>query len=141
MEQYLEFVSNHYILSAGWAVVFVMLIYSFLGARLRGYANANPDVVTQLINRENAVMVDVREDNEYVGGHIINSVHIPIGYFRDRLKELDKYKSDPIIVGCKTGQRSSQACVILKKAGFEKVYNLSGGVSAWQADNLPLTKK
>lgn len=141
MQQYLEFISNHYILAGGWAAIFVMLIYSYIGARLRGYANANPAVATQLINRENAVMVDVREDNEYVNGHIINSMHIPLSYFRDRLKELEKHKSDPIIVGCKTGQRSSQACAILKKAGFEKVYNLTGGVSAWQADNLPLTKK
>ncbi len=141
MQQYLEFISNHYILAGGWAAIFVMLIYSYIGARLRGYATANPAAATQLINRENAVMVDVREDNEYVNGHIINSMHIPLSYFRDRIKELEKYKSDPIIVGCKTGQRSSQACAILKKAGFEKVYNLSGGVSAWQADNLPLTKK
>ncbi|MGD9385464.1 MAG: rhodanese-like domain-containing protein [Thioalkalispiraceae bacterium] len=46
-----------------------------------------------------------------------------------------------MIVGCKTGQRSGQACATLKKQGFEQVYNLSGGVTAWQADNLPLTKK
>ncbi len=141
MQQFLEFISNHYILAGGWAAVLIILIYSFIGARLRGYANANPATATQLINRENAVVVDVREDNEYLKGHIINSLHIPLSYFSDRLKELEKHKSDPIIVGCKTGQRSGQACAILKKAGFEKVYNLSGGVSAWQADSLPLTKK
>jgi len=141
MQQYLEFITNHYILSAGWVAILIMIIYSFIGARLRGYSSANPAIATQLINRENALIVDVREDNEYLSGHIINSKHIPLGYFNERLKELEKYKSDPIIVGCKTGQRSGQACVILKKAGFEKVYNLSGGVSAWQAENLPLTKK
>ncbi len=141
MQQYLEFISNHYILAGGWAAILVMLIYSFIGARLRGYASANPAIATQLINRENAVVVDVREDNEYLSGHIINSLHIPLSYFKDRLKELEKHKSEPIIVGCKTGQRSGQACAILKKAGFEKVYNLSGGVTAWQTDNLPLTKK
>jgi len=141
MQQYLEFISNHYILAGGWTAILVMLIYSFIGARLRGYASANPAIATQLINRENAVVVDVREDNEYLSGHIINSLHIPLSYFKDRLKELEKHKSEPIIVGCKTGQRSGQACAILKKAGFEKVYNLSGGVTAWQTDNLPLTKK
>jgi rhodanese-related sulfurtransferase len=141
MEQFIEFIGNHYILSAAWIALFIMVIYSFIGARLRGYKNANPAIATQLINREDAVVVDVREDNEYAGGHIINSVHVPLSYLKDRLKELEKYKSKPVIVGCKTGQRSGQACAMLKKEGFEQVYNLSGGVTAWQADNLPLTKK
>lgn len=141
MEQYIEFLGNHYILSAAWAALFLMVIYSFIGARLRGYKNANPAMVTQLINHDDAVVVDVREDNEYAGGHIINSVHVPLSYLKERLKELEKYKSQPVIVGCKTGQRSGQACATLKKEGFEQVYNLSGGVTAWQADNLPLTKK
>ncbi len=141
MEQYIEFLGRHYILSAAWAALFLMVIYSFIGARLRGYKNANPAMVTQLINHDDAVVVDVREDNEYASGHIINSVHVPLSYLKERLKELEKYKSKPVIVGCKTGQRSGQACATLKKEGFEQVYNLSGGVTAWQADNLPLTKK
>lgn len=141
MEQYIEFIGNHYILSAAWIAVLLMLVYSFVGARLRGYASANPNLATQLINRENAVVVDVREENEYLKGHIVNAIHIPLSYLNDRIKDLDKYKDKPIIVGCRTGQRSAQACAQLKKHGFEKVYNLSGGVMAWQNDNLPLTKK
>ncbi|MGD8784304.1 MAG: rhodanese-like domain-containing protein [Thioalkalispiraceae bacterium] len=141
MEQYIEFIGNHYILSAIWLALFVMVIYSFVGARLKGYKNANPALATQLINQQDAVVVDVREDNEYAKGHIINSVHIPLSYLKDRIKDLEKYKDKPVIVGCKTGQRSGQACATLKKQGFEQVYNLSGGVTAWQADNLPLTKK
>ena len=98
-------------------------------------------MATQLINRENAVILDVREDNEYRDGHIVNSVHIPLSYLKDRLKELEKYKGKPIIVGCRSGQRSSQACGVLKKQGYDAVYNLSGGIMAWKSDNLPLTKK
>lgn len=141
MEQYMEFAANHYILSTSWLVVFGMLIYSFFGATLRGYANANPAIATQLINREDAVVLDVREDNEYISGHIVNSVHIPIKYLHDRIAELDKYKDKPIIVSCRSGQRSGQACAMLKKQGFETVYNLSGGMMAWQNENLPVTKK
>lgn len=74
------------------------------------------------------------------GGHIINSVHIPLGTLNNRLNELEKYKSRPIIVGCRSGQRSAAACTTLKKQGFETVYNLSGGVMGWQNANLPLTK-
>ena len=141
MEQLIKFASSHYIMTSAWLVLFGMIIYSFFAARLRGYQNANPAQATQLINRQNAVIVDVREDNEYVSGHIVNSIHIPLSYFSDRIKELDKHKEIPIIVGCRTGQRSGQACAMLKKAGFEKVFNLAGGVMAWQADNLPITKK
>lgn len=141
MEQFLQFIVNHYILSAIWISLFMMVIYSFIGARLRGYKNVNTAEAVQMINQQNAVIVDVREDNEYRSEHIINAIHIPLGYFQDRLKELDKYKDKPLIVGCKSGNRSSHACALLKKQGFEQVYNLSGGVSAWKADNLPLTSK
>lgn len=141
MEKYIQFLSNHYLLSIAWLVVAGAIIYSFFGARLRGFNSVNPAMATQLINRENAMILDVREDNEYRDGHIINSVHIPLAYLNDRLKELEKHKDKPIIVGCRSGQRSSSACNILKKQGFPNVYNLSGGIMAWKSDNLPLTKK
>jgi len=141
MEQYMEFVGNHYILSMSWLAILGMLIYSFLGASLRGYSSANSAVATQLINREDAVVLDVREENEYLSGHIVNSIHIPMSYLAKRIGELDKHKDKPIIVSCRSGQRSGQACAMLKKQGFEKVYNLSGGMMAWQSDNLPLTRK
>ena len=141
MDRYVEFFSNHYLLSGAWLAVAGLLIYSFLGSRLRGFASVNPARATQLINREDAVVLDVREDNEYRDGHIVNSLHIPVSYLKDRLKDLEKYREKPIIVGCRSGQRSSQACAMLKKQGFNAVYNLSGGIMAWKNDNLPLTKK
>lgn len=141
MDRYIEFLTNHFVLAGAWIAVAGMLIYSFFNARLRGFSAVHPSMATQLINRENAIILDVREDNEYREGHIINSLHIPVGYLGDRLKELEKYKEQPIIVGCRSGQRSSQACSILKKNGFDKVYNLSGGIMGWKNDNLPLTKK
>lgn len=141
MEKYLLFFENHFILTTAWLIVAGMIIYSFINARLRGFASVNPAMATQLINRENAIILDVREDNEYRDGHIVNSLHIPVGYLNDRMKELEKYKDKPIIVSCRSGQRSSTACATLKKQGFESVYNLSGGVMAWKNDNLPLTKK
>lgn len=141
MDQYIQFIANHYLLGSAWVVVFIMLVYTFIGAQLRGFSSINPAMATQLINRSDAVILDVREDNEYREGHIVNSVHIPMSYLNDRLKDLEKYKGKPIIVGCRSGQRSSHACSVLKKQGFETVYNLSGGIMAWKSDNLPLTKK
>lgn len=141
MDRYIEFFSNHLILGSAWLAVAGILIYSFFGSRLRGFSSVNPARATQLINREDAVVLDVREDNEYRDGHIVNSLHIPVNYLKDRLKDLEKYRDKPIIVGCRSGQRSSQACATLKKQGFNAVYNLSGGIMAWKNDNLPLTKK
>ena len=141
MDQYIQFFTNHYILSMAWVVVAGLLLYTFIGARLRGFDSINPGVATQLINRDDAVILDVRADNEYRDGHIVNSIHIPLSYLQDRLKELDKYRNKPIIVSCRSGQRSGQACMMLKKEGFETVYNLSGGIMAWKNDNLPVTKK
>lgn len=141
MDQLITFVGNHWMLSAALVVILILLVNSYLGASMRGYQTTTPSEAIQLINRNDAIVLDVREDNEYLGGHIINSIHIPMSYLRDRIKELDKHKDKPIIVGCRSGHRSAHACSMLKKAGFETVYNLSGGVMAWQNANLPLVKK
>ena len=78
--------------------------------------------------------------NEYSSGHIVNSVHIPLSNLKTRISELNKYKNQKIIVSCRSGNRSSQACASLKKEGFEEVFNLSGGVMAWENASLPLVK-
>ncbi len=137
----MEFATNHYIISICWLVTAGMLVYSFFGASLRGYSSASSATTTQLINREQAVVLDIREENDYLKGHIVNSIHIPVKFLANRIGELDKYKGKPIIVSCRSGQQSGQACAMLKKQGFENVYSLSGGMMAWQNDNLPLTKK
>ncbi|MBL8503263.1 MAG: rhodanese-like domain-containing protein [Rhodocyclaceae bacterium] len=104
-------------------------------------AAVSPMQATMMINREEAVVVDVREPAEYAGGHIPNARHIPLSQFDKRLPELDKYKGRAVIVSCASGNRSSSACNRLRRAGFEKVFNLSGGVSAWDQAGLPITKK
>ncbi len=140
MAQYIEFASNHLYLFLALAALLVMLVMSFLGDRLRGFESRTPIEAVQLINREDALVLDVREDNEYKSGHVVNSLHIPLGSLAARMKELEKYKARPIVVGCRSGNRSGQACSTLKKQGFDKVYNLRGGIMAWQSDNLPVSK-
>lgn len=140
MAQYIEFATNHWMLLAALLVIIYLLLMSVLGQRLRGYQSASPSEATMLINREDAVILDVRENNEYKDGHIVNSVHIPLSYLKDRLAELEKHKGKPVVVACKSGHRSGQACSLLKKNGFENIYNLSGGVLAWEGANLPLQK-
>ena len=126
---------------AALVVVTYLLLLSFFGQRLKGYQSASPSQATMLMNREDAIVLDVRETNEVQNGSIVNSVHIPLGYLKERLTELEKHKDKPIIVACRSGHRSGQACSLLKKNGYENIYNLSGGVMAWEGANLPLQKK
>jgi rhodanese-related sulfurtransferase len=96
---------------------------------------------TLLINREEAVVVDVRETQEWSSGHIPNARHLALGQLDKRISELEKFKDRPVIVCCASGNRSSSACGTLKRAGFERVFNLSGGIGAWKDAGLPVTNK
>lgn len=106
-----------------------------------GSDNVTPAAATLLMNREDAIVIDVRESNEWSGGHIPGSRHIALNQLDKRLTELEKFKTRPLIVVCASGNRSGSACGRLKKAGFEKVFNLGGGIAAWSDANLPVTKK
>lgn len=109
--------------------------------RGRGAAGVTPAQATQLINREDAVVIDVRESGEFAAGHIPNARHIPLGELPKRLPELEKLRDRPFIVNCQSGARSANACNVLRKAGFEKVNNLEGGIMAWQEASLPIKKR
>lgn len=94
----------------------------------------------QLMNRRDAVVIDVREAAEFATGHIGGSRHVPQGELAGRLKELDKVKAKPVIVACATGARSRAASALLQKNGYAEVYNLQGGITAWRQAGLPLEK-
>ncbi len=96
---------------------------------------------TLLINRKDALVVDVRETAEWSTGHIQNARHLALGQFAKHISEIDKFKEKPIIVVCARGNRSRSACGALKKAGFQQVFNLTGGVNAWREAGLPMVKK
>ncbi len=96
---------------------------------------------TLLLNREEAVVVDVRETHEWSAGHIPDAKHIALGQLGKHLSELEKFKARPLIICCASGNRSTSACHTLKKAGFERVFNLSGGIGAWTDAGLPVTTK
>jgi rhodanese-related sulfurtransferase len=104
-------------------------------------SHLTPAEATLLMNREDALVLDVRETGEWSTGHISGARHITLAQLDKRLSELDKFKEKPIIVVCASGNRSSSACGQLKKHGFGKVFSLGGGVSSWRDANLPLTTK
>lgn len=101
----------------------------------------SPVEATLLINREDAIVIDVREQGEYAQGHIPNARHVPLGEISRRAGELDKFKGRPVILCCASGTRSASALSQLKKAGFEKLYNLRGGLAEWEKAGQPISRK
>ena len=95
---------------------------------------------TQMINREDALVLDVREPTEFDNGHLLGAKNMPLGSVEARAGELDKHKSKPVIVVCGGGNRASKAAMILREKGFLNVVNLSGGFPAWQQAGLPVVK-
>ncbi|HWU82527.1 MAG TPA: rhodanese-like domain-containing protein [Methylophilaceae bacterium] len=118
-----------------------MLLWPMLKRGASGVANLSPTEAVLLINRSNAVVLDVREASEYAQGHIPDARHIPLAQLGDRLKELVKYKEKPLLLHCQGGVRSAKACDLLVKQGFAKLYNLQGGLNAWQQAKLPVVKE
>lgn len=101
----------------------------------------SPVEATLLINREDAAVVDIRDQAEYAKGHIPNARHIPVAEFTRRSTELEKLKSRPLIVYCATGARSGAAIAALRKAGFEKLFTLRGGLLEWEKAGQPVSRK
>ena len=101
----------------------------------------SPVEATLLINREDAIVIDVREQGDYAQGHIPNARHVPLGEISRRAGELDKFKGRPVILCCASGTRSASALSQLKKAGFEKLYNLRGGLAEWEKAGQPISRK
>jgi rhodanese-related sulfurtransferase len=134
MDRILEFTNAHPLLVTGTVLMALAVIFYELRLRTRGLVAVGTAQAVQLIN-DGARVVDVREQDRYEAGHIVGSVRItPEALDSDkRLK-----KNRPVIVVCDTGVNSGRCSEQLRRAGFEKVYSLRGGLGAWQQENLPL---
>lgn len=140
MEQLLEFAGNHSMLVIAFFVVLAALAWNLIMDP--GGKNAvDPVAATDLINHQDAIVLDVRSMAEFKDGHIINAVNIPLNGLANNLKQLEKYKQRPIIAACRSGSRSGSACSALRKHGFENVKNLRGGMLAWESANLPVKRR
>jgi rhodanese-related sulfurtransferase len=96
---------------------------------------------TQLMNREDAVVVDLRPAADFAKGHILGARSIPLADLEKRAAELDKYKAKPVILHCGDGNRAGGGVALLRRNGFANVVNLAGGYAAWQQAGLPVEKK
>ena len=118
----------------------VMLLWPAIGRLIRPGQEVDPAQAVQLINRRDAVVLDVRSAAEYKSGHITNARNVPENELDGRAKELDKMKAKPIVVSCARGNRSAAVAARLRKQGFNEVFSLRGGLAAWQQANMPLEK-
>ncbi len=120
---------------------FMLLGGGNLFGALSGVKQIGPQEAVMLFNHDDALVLDVREQSEWADGHISRAKHIPLGQLKNKLSELERYKGKPIVAVCRSGNRSGSACGILKKAGFDNLHNLAGGMQAWEQAGLPREKK
>lgn len=139
-EELLAFASRNLYLSLALAGITVALIYTEIARLLRGYKALTPALLTGLVNRDNALVVDLSPSKDFEKGHIAGSRSVQMSQFDPESKLLAAAKSLPVVAVCRTGHVSADAAKRLKKAGFEQVYWLDGGVQAWQQADLPLVK-
>lgn len=119
----------------------VMLLWPLVMRPFRAGREVGVVDAVQLINRKDALVIDVRDTGEYEAGHIAGARHVPEKQLTERLKEFEKFKDRALIVVCRSGMRSGAAVQVLRGNGFNEAVNLSGGISAWQQAGMPLEKR
>lgn len=134
---FLEFLVEKWTLAAAWMVLLYMIL---LHESRKAGKSVTPQQLTDFVNKQDGLVLDIRDQNEFRQGHIVGSVNIPYRELEKRLDELSGQKSKPVIVVCKIGQTASSATKQLKAQGFESVYKLAGGLAEWTALSLPLVK-
>jgi rhodanese-related sulfurtransferase len=135
----MDFIQNNLLLIGVAFASGAMLIWPFV-RRTAGGPWVNTLQATQMINREDALLLDVREPAEYAKGHILGAKNVPLVDLERRAAEFDKHKAKPVIVVCDSGNRATRAVAALKTRGFAKVVNLAGGYGAWHQAGLPVEK-
>ena len=132
-----EFIQHNFLLVLTFVVSGGFLIWPLVRPGGKELSSAD---ATLKINRENAVVIDVRTAAEFVTGHVPTSINIPREKFKERAAELEKFRGRPLILNCASGVRASGACGELRKMGFENVFQLAGGMNGWLQAGLPMAK-
>ncbi len=118
-----------------------LLLWPLLMRPFRAGSEVTAFAAVQLINRKDAVVIDVRDIGEFEAGHIVGAKHVPEAQLAERITELEKFRDKPVILVCRTGARSGSAVKILRSNAFTEAVNLGGGIVAWGQAGMPLQKK
>jgi rhodanese-related sulfurtransferase len=140
LAELIAFAGRHPILSLALGGITLALVYNEIAGRMSGIRRLGPAQLTALINRDNALVVDVRPIAEFEKGHIAGSKNVQMSQFDPENKQLAPAKALPVVLVCKVGQTADGAAKRLRKAGFSSVSVLEGGIQAWQGADLPLVK-
>jgi len=142
MEQLSEFVLNNIVLFAALVGVLVLLIKAELDHQASKGSLLSPPMAIRLMNNNDGTLVlDIRSVAEYKSGHIKGAKNAPLAEFSSSIGSYSSYKNQPVLIYCNSGNTATRAIKMLKKAGFENINNLAGGIAAWKEASLPLTKK
>ena len=134
----MKFLIDNWMLISVALVSGAMLLWPAIQGATGGGLSAATAV--QLINRERAVVVDVCEPQEFAAGHVGGAKNVPVAQFEQRLPEVVKNKTVPLILVCASGARANRSLATAKKLGYEKAQVLAGGMKAWKEANLPVEK-
>jgi rhodanese-related sulfurtransferase len=141
MQEYIEFAGRHTLLFVALAAIVILIIITELKRATKGYKEVPPSEAVMLINKQDAFVLDIREANELGQGSIIGAKHIALSSLPEKVSNLSTDKDKPIVVFCKLGNRTAQACKLLLKNNYTNVFSLKGGFTAWVNDQLPIAKK
>lgn len=140
MDRLIEFAQANLMLSVAFAGLTAALVYTEIARLFRGFKGVSPAQLTDLINRESALVLDIRGQAEFEKGHIISAKHLLPSQVDPEGKLLAKAKESPVVVVCYAGVTATGVAQKLVKAGFKRVSVLEGGIGAWQQAGLPLAK-
>jgi rhodanese-related sulfurtransferase len=136
----MQFLANNWMLVLIMFMSGAMLLFPLVQRRSSGMQEVGNVRLTHLMNREDAVILDIREARDVGDKKIINAMHIPLSQLKDRAGEIKGDKSKPIVVYDARGQRAMMAGGPLKAAGFTQLFNLNGGYKSWSEAGLPVEK-
>ncbi|TQV74568.1 rhodanese-like domain-containing protein [Aliikangiella marina] len=140
MTEFTQFAMNNVALFGAWVVVAVLLLAVQVRLMAHGPKSITTQMLTNYVNRDEAVVVDIRGQGDFSKGHIPGAINMPLSQLKDKARDLEKYKDKPIIMVCANGIQVGGACETLRKEGFENLHKLTGGMSSWTGDNLPVVK-
>ncbi|HRD69835.1 MAG TPA: rhodanese-like domain-containing protein [Legionella sp.] len=138
MEHLGQFIMNHWLL---WLALIAVLLLTFINELMSQKNKAKeltPHAAVDLINNENAVVIDTRDKESFKNGHIIDAINVKAEDFDD--KKMNKYKNKPVILVCARGLQSPALAAKIQAQGYQPMV-LKGGLAAWQNADLPIVKK
>jgi len=137
MDRIVEFTSQHTLLVAFLLISFFVLIFSEMRRKATGMVSVDPSAAVAMINND-GIVLDLRSAEAFTKGHIVNAKNIPYDEFDAQSDKVQRWKNKPVIAVCDAGMASMKAVDALRKSGFESIYGLKGGMTAWGGAGLPV---